>query len=117
MIRRFVFAAVIAASLAGSATAHAATAGKVCRTFKTAGLRVQWETAGTGWTCGSAKPWVVKLIDDHVKPSAAGNVPLKNGPRGYHCFAVFEKHGHVSGGLCYLGTLAFPKSGFTWNGN
>jgi hypothetical protein len=118
MIRRFVLAALVAAvaPLAGAAAGRAAPAGELCKTFETAGLKVQWETAGTGWTCSSAKPWVVKLIDDHVRP-ALGSVPLRNGPHGYHCFAVSEKNGHVSGGLCYLGTLAYPKSGFTWNGN
>jgi hypothetical protein len=116
MIRRVVIAAVLAASLVAATSSHAASAGKICPTFKLGGLKVQWETAGTGWSCTSAKTWVVKLMHDHVKP-APGNVPLKNGPRGFHCFAVFEKKGLVAGGLCYLGTLAYPKSGFTWNGN
>lgn len=116
MIRRALVAAAVAASLAGATTSHAASAGKICPAFKTSGLKVQWETAGTGWSCTAAKKWVVKLIHDHVKPAVA-NVPLKNGPKGYHCFASFEKKGLVAGGLCYLGTLAYPKSGFTWNGN
>jgi hypothetical protein len=116
MIRRCVVAALVAAALAGATTARARTAGQLCKSFTQAGLKVQWETAGTGWTCGSAKPWVVKLINDHVKP-AVGNVPLTNGPHGFHCFAVDEKKGHVAAGLCFKNTIAFPKSGFTWNAN
>ncbi len=116
MARRVLVVAAAAAALAGATTSHAASTGQLCPTFKEGGLKVQWETAGTGWSCSSAKKWVVKLMHDHVK-AAAGNVPLKNGPRSYHCFAVTVKKGLVSGGLCYLGTLAYPKSGFTWNGS
>ncbi|GEM_PF-1912820 len=110
----------LAGMLAVAATAavpslHAAPAGKVCAPFKHRGLLYRWQTVGRHWTCASAKPWVVKLADDRVA-SGAGNVRLKNGPRGLHCYATIATHGRASGGACFAGTWAFPKSGFTWNG-
>jgi hypothetical protein len=102
-------AAVIAAS------SRAATTGSLCPAFAHGGLTYHWETVGTGWTCWSARPWVVKLSSDRVG-AAAGSVKLTNGPKGYHCFASSTHKGYASGGLCYAGTLAYPKSGFTWNG-
>jgi hypothetical protein len=121
MIRRaFVAAVVLAlvatAALAATSAVPAAAAGKVCPTFSKAGLKYQWETAGTGFTCTTAKPWVLKLIKDPVDTSS-GNVALTNGPKGLHCYASLDEKGHASGGLCYKGTVAFPKSGFTWNGS
>ncbi len=95
--------------------APASAAGKVCPTFHARGVKYQWETAGTGFTCKSAKRWLVKLIKDRADTSS-GEVALKNGPKGYHCFATLDHEGYASGGLCYKGTVAFPKSGFTWNG-
>ena len=80
--------------------------------FKLNGQKILWEVIGT-WTCKSAKPWVVKLDGNRVK--SIGKVALHNGPKGYHCFATRETSaGKVIDGICYLGTLAYPKSGFTW---
>ena len=63
-------------------------------------------------TCGQAATWIKKLSAD--KASAPGS-KLKNGPKGYHCFAAeLDKHGYVDAGACYTGTAAFPKNGFTW---
>jgi hypothetical protein len=103
------------AALASTPAVHAARAGQLCKPFKLAGLTYRWETVGSGWTCASAKPWVVKLSADRVR-SSGSNVPLTNGPKGFHCYATLTHKGRASGGLCYKGTLAFPKSGFTWNG-
>lgn len=97
-----------------TATPASAT-GQVCPSFHAAGLRYQWETAGTGFTCKSAKRWLVKLVKDRADTSN-GEVALRNGPKGYHCFATLDQQGKASGGLCYQGTVAHPKSGFTWNG-
>ncbi len=116
MIRKLVpLLVALTASVAAASAVHAASAGQLCKPFRSSGLTYRWDTVGSGWTCGSAKPWVVKLSRDHVG-SAAGNVSLKNGPKGYHCYATLEHKGYASGGVCYKGTLAFPKSGFTWNG-
>jgi len=74
-----------------------------------------WETVGSGLSCSAAKPWVIKLDKDHVS-AGFGNVTLHNGPAGYHCMATgAHPHGRPSGGLCYKGSFAFPKSCFTWN--
>ncbi len=110
--------AIVAIGAIGIPIATAATAsaaGKVCPSFRASGVKYQWETAGTGFTCASAKHWLVKLIKDRADTSN-GEVALKNGPKGYHCFATLDQKGYASGGLCYKGTVAFPKSGFTWNG-
>ena len=102
--------------LAAASTVGAARAGQLCPSFKQNGGSYHWETVGTGWTCASAKPWVVKLSSDHVRKSTA-NVPLTNGPRGYHCYATpFSRGGRATSGTCFKGTIAFPKSGFAWNG-
>jgi hypothetical protein len=118
-VRRLLAAgALVAIGALGIPIATAAPAsavGKVCPAFQAAGLKYQWETAGTGFTCASAKHWVAKLIKDHAD-TTSGEVALRNGPKGYHCFASLDTKGRASGGLCYKGTVAFPKSGFTWNG-
>jgi hypothetical protein len=62
------------------------------------------------------RTWVLKLIKDPVD-TTTGKVALHNGPKGYHCYATQDAKGHASVGTCYKGTLAFPKSGFLWNGS
>jgi hypothetical protein len=105
---------VASACLATASTAGAAGAGAVCPTFKQGRLTFHPETLGTGWTCSSAKPWIVKLIADPVHVGSR-NVPLTNGPRGYHCLATpFRQGGHATSGACFKGTIAFPGSGFAW---
>ena len=117
MIRKLaLFLVALTASIAAASSVHAASAGQLCPQFTKSRLTYHWETAGTGWTCASAKPWVVKLSGDHVG-SATGNVPLTNGPKGYHCYATLTHKGLASGGACFKGTWAFPRSGFTWNGS
>jgi hypothetical protein len=107
-----VFAA--SACLAVASFAGAAHAGQFCSPFKQGHRTYHWETLGTGWTCGSAKRWIAKLIPDRVHVTSK-NVPLKNGPRGYHCNATpGSSGGHATNGECFTGTLAHPKSGFAW---
>jgi hypothetical protein len=109
----------VAALAAGSALLGSAAVGRaapadnaICRPFTLGGEKIQWEVVGTS-TCAASKPWILKLYKDHVK--SAGSVVLHNGPAGYHCNATQENaKGHVVGGVCYKGTLAFPKAGFTW---
>jgi hypothetical protein len=116
--RLLAVAALVAIGAVGVPIATATTAsatGKVCPTFTASGLKYRWETAGTGFTCTSAKRWLVKLIKEPADTSS-GEVKLANGPKGYHCYATLDTKGHASGGLCYKGTVAYPKSGFTWNG-
>ena len=116
MIRKLVpLLVALAAFVAAAASADAAPAGQLCPSFKSNGLTFRWETAGTGWTCGSAKPWVVKLSGDRIA-SVGGNVKLTNGPAGFHCWGTIAKKGFAAGGACFKGTWAYPKSGFTWNG-
>jgi len=105
---------VASVSLATASTVGAARAGKLCPSFKQGGRSYHSETLGTGWTCASAKPWIVKLSSDRVHVGIA-NVPLTNGPRGYHCSAnPFSRGGRATAGQCFKGTLAFPRSGFAW---
>lgn len=112
-----VLAVVAAASLAAASTAGAAGAGQVCPTFKHRGKTYQVETLGTGWTCGSAKTWIVKLSGDHVARTVTTNVKLANGPRRYHCLATpFSSGGRATAGMCIKGSIAYPKSGFAWTG-
>ena len=107
---------VASACLAAASTAGAARAGQVCRSFTQGGRTYKSETLGTGWTCSSAKTWIVKLSSDHVHVVST-NVPLTNGPSGYHCFASPpSRGGRAANGSCIKGTLAFPKSGFAWLG-
>ena len=117
MKRLFVSAAIVAIAAVGIPIATAGTASaaaEVCPTLSAVGSKYTWETVGTGFTCGNAKHWVLKLIKDRVDTSS-GKVALTNGPRGYHCYAVSDKKGVASDGQCYKGTAAFPKSGFAWS--
>ena len=108
---------LVAVMLAVTVPAGATRAGQVCPTFTVSKLKVQGETVGTGFSCASYKAWVTKLMADKVK-TTVGRVTLTNGPAGLHCYATSEtKKGYVTGGLCYKGTLAYPTSGFTWNGS
>lgn len=81
------------AAASGKASAH--STGSICPPFTQSGLT---------------------LAADRVK-TALGKVVLHDGPRGYHCFADFEKKGRAAGGVCYMNTLASPGYGFTWNGS
>jgi hypothetical protein len=115
MNRTLALLAVIAAAcLAAASTAGATTAGRVCPSFKNGGKSFFLETIGSGWTCSSAKGWAVKLIGDKVPSTVTSNIPLRNGPTGYHCYANPGSHGHATDGTCFKGTIAFPKSGFAW---
>jgi hypothetical protein len=117
MKRLFVSAAIVAIAAVGIPTVTAGTASaaaEVCPTLSSSGSKYTWETVGTGFTCGNAKHWVLKLIKDRVD-TTSGKVALTNGPKGYHCYAVSDKKGVASDGQCYKGTAAFPKSGFAWS--
>lgn len=116
MIRRLapLVAALTATAAAVSPNLHAASAGQLCSPFRHKGLLYRWETVGH-WTCGAAKPWVVKLADD-LADTSVGNVALKNGPGGLRCWATITLKGRAAGGACFAGTWAYPRSGFTWNG-
>jgi hypothetical protein len=121
MIRRAcvaaaVLALVATAVLAAVSEVPAAAAGKVCPSFSQSGLKYFSETVGSGFTCNTAKTWVLKLSKDPAD-TTAGRVALHNGPKGYHCVATKDAKGHASVGACYKGTLAFPKSGFLWSGS
>lgn len=106
-------AVALAAAIGSSAAQAAPVANSTCHPFTLNGHKIHWEVIGT-WTCTTAKRWVVKLDKDKVKPQL-GNVALHNGPARYHCYATSESSkGLVVDGTCYLGTLAFPKSGFAW---
>lgn len=105
---------VASACLAAASVAGAAPAGQVCPQFKHGKRTYRYLTVGTGWTCGSAKRWIVKLSKDRVH-AVSTNVRLGNGPRGYHCFATpFSSGGRATAGACIKGTVAYPKSGFSW---
>ena len=87
----------------------------VCPSFTTVGTTIQWSVVGSGWTCGSAKKWVSKLVQENVT-KADPKVTFTNGPKGYHCQGAADDTGHVTAGACYKGTLAHPTSGFQWFG-
>jgi hypothetical protein len=87
----------------------------VCKTFTKDGASFHWSTVGSGFTCGSAKHYVEKLSSEHF-PQKGKLVNLTGGPKGYHCKGTTDDTGRATAGACYLGTLAFPKSGFQWLG-
>ena len=107
--------AIAAVASFGAATEVRAvpTGGAVCTSFSLSGLKYQWSVIGSV-TCNQAKPWLLKLLADHVK--ADKKVALGNGPKGFHCTATGDSKGRPSAGACYTGTLAFPKNGFQWFG-
>jgi len=105
---------LIAALAIATAIAQARPAGQVCRAFKQGRLTFSSETLGAGWTCSSAKTWIAKLSKDKIRHSTT-NIPLSNGPRGYHCFATpSSQGGRATSGSCIKGTIASPGSGFAW---
>src|SRR5579862_4414771 len=91
-----VLAVMVAVFLVATSEVSARPAGQLCPTFSKSGLKYDWETVGTGFTCQSAKVWLVKLIADRVAPTL-GKVALHNGPVGLHCYATLERNGHASG--------------------
>jgi hypothetical protein len=121
MVRRaWVAAAVLSlratALLVATSAVPASAAGKVCPSFSQSGVKYFTETVGSGFTCSTAKTWVQKLSKDSAD-TTSGKVALTNGPKGYHCVATDDAKGLATVGACFKGTLAFPKSGFLWNGS
>jgi hypothetical protein len=115
-VRRGVVAVAISAAaiLVNGAAVRAAPTGQVCGSFKDGRLTLKSFTLGTRWTCSSAKSWIIKLSADKVQVITR-NVPLTNGPRGYHCLAtVGSKGGRATYGTCFTGTITFPGNGFAW---
>lgn len=108
--------AVTVALAAASGVQAAPAASAICPAFTKFGLKFQWEVVGSHFTCKSAKPIVLRLIKQKV-PNGAEKVPLHHGPKKYHCYAEDGVKHHVAVGVCYLGTLQFPKSGFSWFGS
>jgi hypothetical protein len=114
-----VVAALCIAALPAVATVAAADAvpraAAVCPSLKSAGVTLNWSVVGSGFTCGSAKKWVVKLTSEHFS-DVGKPVTLTNGPKGYHCKGTTNDSGRATIGSCYLGTVQHPKSGFQWFG-
>jgi hypothetical protein len=118
MTRRFMEMGALVSVLvgflvAGSPPAAAAPASQFCSTLNALGLKLEFATLGTGFTCAAAKTWIVKLTAEKVT-AGGGEVPLADGPKGFHCYATFEVKGHPSDGFCEKGKLASPSSGFNW---
>ena len=104
----------VTAILVNGAAVRAAPTAQVCGPFRQGGLTFKSFTLGTRWTCSSAKSWIIKLSADKVHVTTR-NVPLSNGPRGYHCLAtVGSKGGRATNGTCFTGTITFPGNGFAW---
>ncbi len=91
------------------------SAAQVCKSFTKGGTTFRWSTVGTGFTCASAKSMVAKLSSETF-PQKGQKVTLTGGPKKYHCVATTDDTGRATVGACYLGTAAFPKSGFQWLG-
>ena len=113
MIRRVALVLIAIAAALVASTAVQAGRPQVCKPFTQSGIKISYETIGTAWTCSSAKTWIVKLAADKVG-GAEANIPLKNGPHGYHCFAFPRKQPLALDGTCFTGTLAYPGTGFAW---
>jgi hypothetical protein len=114
-----VFAALCLGALPVAMGAGAADAvprkAEVCASFTKNGTTFRWSTVGTGFTCASAKAMVEKLSSEHFSQTGK-QVKLTGGPKHYHCVGTTDENGRATVGACYLGTLAFPKSGFQWLG-
>jgi hypothetical protein len=109
-------AAAATACLAVASAAPAEQSGHSCPSFSRSKLTYQLFISDE-LSCAYGKRWVSKLSKDRVTlDPEMQNVRLKNGPSGYGCFARARKMGHASSGICYKGSLAFPKSEFTWIG-
>ena len=105
-----VLIALVAAALAVG-TVSTSRAAAFCGSYKSGKSSGKYETIGS-WTCAAAKPWVLKLSNDHLG-HITKNTPLKNGPSGLHCFADgTSKDGRATSGTCIAGTIQFPKKGF-----
>ncbi len=115
MNRTLALLAAIPACLAAATTADARDTAQFCPSFRHDGKSFSLFTVGNAWSCSSAKGWAVKLIGDKVPRNVTSKVPLKNGPSGYHCFALPGSHGRATDGTCFKGTVAFPKTGFAWS--
>ena len=117
-VRRHVIAltiSLVAALAIATAVAQARPAAALCQNFKQGRLTFFSETLGTHWSCSAAKTWIVKLTKDKIRHSSS-NVPLSNGPKGYHCFATPDSQGgRATSGACFTGTIAFPGNGFAWH--
>ena len=94
-------------------TARATSGGAVCKSFSSAGLKLQWSVIGNV-TCSEAKSWLVKILGRRGKPDT--KAVITNAPRGFHCSASDDSKGRPAVGGCYTGTVKFPKNGFQWLG-
>lgn len=113
MRRKLILVLVALGAALAVASAGEAAAPQVCPSFKTSGFKLNYETLGHSWTCSAAKAWIVKFAAEHVAASDL-NVPIKNGPAGYHCLVTPRKQNLAISGTCFKGTLAYPGTGFAW---
>jgi hypothetical protein len=106
---------VAACALACAVSAPATPAGQICPAFSKYNHTYRWSTAGTAFSCASAKRYLLRILATPVPRGAGAVVKLKNGPAGYHCqTSVWDSRRRITGGVCYKHTLAFPGSGFQW---
>ena len=108
---------------AAPTASKAAATGKACPPFHgrkwqlpyggKSGTRYQWSITGTAFTCKTAKPWVVKLTNDLIHVSGL----LHKGPKGYKCLGTADKEGYAATGVCFKGSIATYKEGFSWSGS
>jgi hypothetical protein len=113
-VATLVIAAVAVAALAASTGAQAASNVGVCKSFSVSGApKIQWSAIGNV-TCQQAKPWLLKILGKHGTPGAQAKVT--NAPTGFHCRATDNAKGIPSVGMCFTGTIKFPKNGFQWFG-
>jgi hypothetical protein len=108
-------AGIAAAVIVFCPAAGASTAAD-CSAFSAGGLTFHSETNGSGFTCRSAKMWILKLSKDRVPGNGTVKVPIRNGPAGYRCSALIATHGRAAGGTCFKGSFVSPTSGFDWAG-
>jgi hypothetical protein len=109
-------AAVTAAFFVVAPAAPGASAGHSCPSFSKGGLTHQLFISNN-LTCGFGKTWAQQLSSDSVTVDPnLQSVPLSNGPHGYRCFARARKKGRASTGLCYKGSLGFPRAEISWFG-
>jgi len=102
------------ASLGAASVANAApAANQICPTFTHAGVKYKGEVIGNV-TCSNAKSRIVKMLSAHVPGRSYVNEPIPGAPKGFRCNTTLVQNHQARDGICYTGTLAYPKNGFTW---
>ena len=109
-----VLCALAVGALAATSVAQAGhMANQSCPAFRQSGVKYQAVVIGNV-TCANAKGWLLKMLTARVFGQSFVHEPIPGAPKGFHCFTSVVKNHVAHDGICYTGTFAYPKNGFTW---